>query len=72
MEPWNRLTIVRRDGEGGDLLKEGEGISQRTFMKDPWTQAVLWGLTMEVAGGLGKEERRENNWDICNNINNKN
>ena len=54
MEPWNRLTIVRRDGEGGDLVKEGEGISQRTFMKDPWTQAVLWGLTMEVAGGLGK------------------
>ena len=32
----------------GDCLKEGEGISQRTHMKDPWTWTMVWGLTMEV------------------------
>ena len=31
-------------------MKEGEGISQRTCRKDPWT--MVWGLTMEVGGRL--------------------
>ena len=34
-------------------MKEVEGISQRTYMKDPWTQSMVWGLTMEVGGELG-------------------
>ena len=34
-------------------MKEGEGISQRTYMKGPWTWTMVWGLTMEVGGGLG-------------------
>ena len=53
MESWNRLTAVRGEGGGGDGLKEGEGISQRTYMHDPWTWTTVWGLTMEVGGGLG-------------------
>ena len=37
----------------GDSLKEGEGISERTYMKDPWTGTVEWGLIMEIGGRLG-------------------
>ena len=41
-------------GKGdGDCLKEGEGISQRTYIKDLWTQTAVWGLTMESKGRLG-------------------
>ena len=36
-------------------MKEGEGVSQGKNMKDPWTWAIEWGLTMEVRGGLGRE-----------------
>ena len=53
MDLWNRLTAVRQEAGGGDYLKGGEGISQRTYMKDPWTWTMLWGLTMEVGGELG-------------------
>ena len=35
MESWNRLTALRVEG-GEDRLKEDEGISQRTYMKDRW------------------------------------
>ena len=28
---------MRGEEGGGDYLKEGEGISQRTYMNDPWT-----------------------------------
>lgn len=31
MDIWNRLTVVRGEGGGWDWLKEGEGISQRTY-----------------------------------------
>ena len=27
----------KRGGRGGDWVKEGEGISQRTCIHDPWT-----------------------------------
>ena len=37
METWKRLTAIRGEQGDGDYLKEGEGISQRTHMKDPWT-----------------------------------
>ena len=40
----------------GDCLKEGEGISQGTCMKDPWMWTMGWGLTMEVEDGLGRGE----------------
>ena len=39
-------------------MKEGEGISQRTHMKDPWTWTLVWGLTMEMEGRLGRGEQR--------------
>ena len=29
-------------------LKEGEGISQRTYTKDPWTWTSMWGLITGV------------------------
>ena len=47
VESWNTLTAVRGEEGGGDYLKEGEGISQRTYMKGPWTWTMVWGLTME-------------------------
>ena len=55
----------------GDSLKEGEGISERTYMKDPWTGMTKWGLTTEVEVGLSGEDLREKNWNNCNSINNK-
>ena len=44
---------VREEWGGGEWRKEGEGISQTTCMKDPWTWTTLSRLTMEVGGGLG-------------------
>ena len=35
-ESWNELTVLRGEVGGEDSLKEGERISQRTYMKDPW------------------------------------
>ena len=40
---------------GRDRIKEGEEISQRTYMKDPWTWTAFWEWTMEVGDGLGGE-----------------
>ena len=54
IETWNRLITVRREERGGDCLKEGEGISQRTCIKDSQTRTMMWGLTMKVGGGLAK------------------
>ena len=51
-------------------MKEGEGISQSTYIKDQWTWTMLRGLILEVVGGLdggGQREKRDN----CNSINNK-
>ena len=52
-------------------MKEGEGISQRTYMKDPWSWTTVWGQTMEVGEGLAGGGRKGKNWDNCNSINNK-
>ena len=52
-ESRNRLTTVRGEEGGGYCLKEGEGINQRTYMKDSWTWSTVWGLTMEVEERLG-------------------
>ena len=57
MESWNRLTAVREEAGGGDQLKEGEGVSQPTFMKDPWTWTTVWALTRDDGGGLDRGER---------------
>ena len=38
MEPTDSVT---GKGRGGDWLKEGEGTSQRTYMKDPWTWTTV-------------------------------
>ena len=35
IDTWNRLTAVRGEDEGVDWMKEGERISQRTYMH-PW------------------------------------
>ena len=46
---------------GGDWLKGGEGISQRTYTKDPWICTVVRGLIMEVGGRWGVEGGRGGN-----------
>ena len=28
-------------------MKEGEGLVQRTYMNDPWTWTMVWGLMVE-------------------------
>ena len=33
-----------RIGERGAWMKVGEGISQRTYIHNPWTQTTVWGL----------------------------
>ena len=43
IEAWSRPTAVRVEGGGGDRLKEGEGSSQRTCVRDSWTQTTMWG-----------------------------
>ena len=43
-------------------MKEGEGISQRTYMKDQWARTTVKGLITEVGGRLGgggQEEKVE-------------
>ena len=35
IDTWNILTAARGGRGGGDWMKEGEGISQRTHMEDP-------------------------------------
>lgn len=42
---------------GGDWLKEGEGVSQKTHMKDARTWTTVWGLSMVV--GVGCVEQGE-------------
>ena len=41
----------------GDRLKEGEGISQRTYMHDPWTWTTVGGLAVRVGVGLSEGDR---------------
>ena len=35
-------------------MKEGEGISKRTYTHDPWTRKLVWGLP-EAGGRRGAE-----------------
>ena len=70
VESWNTLTAVRGEEGGGDYLKEGEGISQRTYMHDSWTWTTVWGLTVG-AGWAGWSVAQGENRDNCNSINNK-
>ena len=58
MKTWTRLTAIRGEEEGGKGLKEGEGISQRIYIKDPWTWTIVWGWTVEVRGGLSRLGQR--------------
>ena len=51
-------------------MKQGEGTSQRTYMKDPWTGTMVRGLTTDMGDGLGGRDEGEK-WDICNSRNNK-
>ena len=51
-------------------MKEGEGISQRTYMKDPWTGTMVQGLTIKRVV-LGRRGWRGASWDNCNSVNNK-
>ena len=46
-------------------MKEGERISQRTYIHDPW----ICGDKME--GVLDKEGAMGKNWDTCDSIHNK-
>ena len=62
---------IRGEAGGGDCLNEGEGISQGTYMKDPWTWTMVWRLTMEVRGVMGGVGHRGKIWDNCNGIINK-
>ena len=68
MESWNRLMAIRGEAGGGDCLNKGEGISQGTYMKDPWTWTMVWRLTMEVRGVMGGVGHRGKIWDNCNRI----
>ena len=47
------MTAVTVEEGGRDGLKDGEGINQRTYMNDPWTWTLVWGLTVAV-GRWGK------------------
>ena len=69
METWNRLTAARGKGAEGKWWREGEGISQRTCMKGPWTRTTVWGWAVGVGGGLGGGRQRAKNRDNCNRIN---
>ena len=54
------------EGEREEWWKEGEGISLRTCMNDPWTWTTVCGWTVGVGSGLGKGGQRGGNWDNCN------
>ena len=44
--------------------------SQRTYMHDPWTQTMVWGLPKEV-GGAGQSGAKGENQDNYNSIINR-
>ena len=49
----------RGERGGGDWFKEGEEISQRTYVNDPWTGTMVWGLTREWGSGWGEWAKGE-------------
>ena len=60
-------------GGGGDWLKEGKGISQRTYMKDPGPMDMDNGESMYGSRGwdVWKWTKMGGKWDNSNSINNK-
>ena len=54
------IGLGREEGSG---KKEGEGISQRTYMHDPWTWTTVWRWP-EGGGewGLGGGGKRRKKW----------
>ena len=60
MEPWNRLEVTR-EGVGRTTVERREGTSQRTYMNDPWTWTMVWGLTVEAGGGMDRGGQRGKN-----------
>ena len=41
MDTWNKLKAIRGDGEDY-WIKEGEGISQKTYIHNPQAQTTVW------------------------------
>ena len=65
------ICVLWRVGLGGDWMRKGEGISQKTY---PHIQTIGWSLpegkgVVEAAWKWGKGEE---NGDICSSVNNKN
>ena len=52
-------------------MKEGEVISQRTCMHNPYRETTVWRWPEEDGAGVVEVGEGEDE-DICNNINNKN
>ena len=53
-------------------MKDGEGISQKTFMHDPWPRTMIEGLTGRREGmGLRGGGQRGKSGDNYNSIKNK-
>ena len=53
MEIRNKLAVTKRDGGGGKWRKEGEGSSQGTCIKDPWTWTRM-GIDRGSGGWVGQ------------------
>ena len=51
IETWNRLTAIRGEGQSGDWLKGG-GVSQRTYIHDPWTWTTVLSLPKGWRGSV--------------------
>ena len=58
----------KRGGGRWGLVERWEGISQRTYMNNPWTWTMVRGLTVGVGGGW-VEGGKGKNWDNWNSIN---
>lgn len=53
----------QRGGRRRDWIKEGEGIiSQRTYIRHPWTQTTVW-WWLEQGWWLGGGGQREEKWE---------
>ena len=64
METGKKLIAARGKGVKGDWWKEGEQISQRTCMNDPWTWTTERRLTMGERGGLDGRGQKGKNLEL--------
>ena len=62
MEIKNKLTVTRGEREGTNGGK-GEGASQGTFVKDPWTKTMGEGGS---GGWVGQRRVIGEKWKNCN------